>query len=779
MAEDPLAPLAGVRVVEVAMALSAVGAGMATSLPGALLRDFGAEVTRVQSAGRSSLDDGVEFARVWDRGKEIVEVDGEDGGDAAATVATLARHADVLLIGGREGLVEGRGLGYRDLARANPRLVTVRIRPSYNASGTIPDLELLLYARTGLLAQIRGHRPGPVFCDPAVASAGAGLAATAGALACLYEREATGVGGWAETSLYDGMQAILAMIIGRVEFPSPSSASLWEGQGPDVALSFRCADGEYVQLWFGAKGAYEAFLDHIGDPPSEAGYTADTYSGAIGERSARWAEQFATRERAWWLEDLSGHDFRCEPVLHPGEALLDPHLREIGLSVDYDHPERGMVTVLGPVGRVTPLPASTQAAAPLASSGATRRLSDVRVLDLSAYLAGPVTPHVLAELGADVVKVEPTTGDVHRSVEPLFAAGQRGKRAVALDLKAPDATEVLRRLFRWSDVVHHNSRIGLAERLGYDEETVRTVNPNVVYSHASGFGPRGPRALLAANDHIMQALSGVEAAEGGAGQAPTFLSWGAIDVTSGWVAACTVLAALYARRRTGRGQSVTSTLLGAGLTLKAGAFVDGSITVPGPILDSLQTGYGAAYRIYQAGDGAWFALAVSDAAAWDRLRQVVKLEALPASPPPLRTQPEERQPAEELLERVFVTKDAKAWLAELGAAGVPAELVIEDDRRGFIARILDDPVNRQLQRVVRFAWGARGRLEQPAFPLRLGPAPRPEGGAHIPSLGQHTDEVLDELGFDPEERAKLAAAGAINAGTADDGRGVPPVGALR
>jgi crotonobetainyl-CoA:carnitine CoA-transferase CaiB-like acyl-CoA transferase len=773
VAPDSIPPLAGLHVVEVSMGLSAIGAGMAVSLPGALLRDFGADVTRVQSADRSSLDDGVEFASVWDRGKEIVEVNPQAADDAAATVATLARGADVLLMAGPEEMMERRGLGYRDLAPANPGLVTVRIRPSFNAAGAIPDLELLLHARVGLLTQIRGHRAGPVFCDLAVASAGAALTATVGALARLYERETTGVGGWVETSLYDGLQAILPMIIGRVAFPSASTASLWEGPGPGLALSCRCADGDYVQLWFGAKGAYDAFLEHIGDVPSVAGYNADTFSGAIEARCARWAEKFASHDRSWWIEDLAGHPFRCEPVLRPGQALLDPHLREIGLGVEYDHPQRGRVTVLGPVARVAPRVSATPGPSPALSTGTGRLLSGVRVLDLSAYLAGPVTPQILAELGADVIKVEPATGDVHRNVEPLFAAGQRGKRALALDLKSSEATKVLRRLIGWSDVVHHNSRMGLAERLGYDEDTVRAINPEVVYSHASGFGPQGRRAELAANDHLMQALTGVEAAAGGAGQPPTFLPWGAIDVASGWVAASAILAALYARRRSGVGQSVTSSLLGAGLTLKAGAFLDGTTVVEGPVLDRQQTGYGATYRIYRAGDGAWFAVAVPDPAAWHRLRQVVRLEGLPDSPPALRSQIDERQPAEELLERVFATRDAEAWVAELAAGGVPVETVAEDDRRGFIARILDDPVNLQLKRVVTYSWGDRGTLEQPGFPLRFGPAPRPEARSHIPGLGEHSEEILAGLGFDPEQRAKLTATGAV-AGAGHPGRPGPP-----
>ncbi len=164
-------------------------------------------------------------------------------------------------------------------------------------------------------------------------------------------------------------------------------------------------------------------------------------------------------------------------------------------------------------------------------------------------------------------------------MEPIFAAGQRGKRALAVDLKSADASAVLSRLFGWADVVHHNSRVGLAERLGYDEATVRAVNPDVVYSFASGFGEHGPRALLPANDQLMQALAGIEAAQGGAGQPPTFLVWGAVDTTGGWVSACGILATPYARRRGGGGQSVASSLLGAAMTLKSGAFLAGDRVV--------------------------------------------------------------------------------------------------------------------------------------------------------------------------------------------------------
>jgi crotonobetainyl-CoA:carnitine CoA-transferase CaiB-like acyl-CoA transferase len=760
MMEGRSAPLAGLRVVEVGLGLSALGTGLAISLPGALLRDFGADVISVRPASRSTLDQGVEFARVWDRGKEIIEVE-EDSHRAADTIARLALEADMLFMTGSERVLEGQGLDYRQLSRSNPGLIDVRIRPSRIASGPMADVEVLVHARSGLLTQLRGHRPGPVFCDLAVAGAGAALSATVGALACLYERERTGLGGWVETSLYDGLLSLLRQIIGRAQHSTAATTLLWEEQGPSDAWSYKCADGGFIQLWFGAKGAYEAFLDHMGEPPSASGYMADLVSGAMVERSARWAETFATRDRSWWLQDLAGHAFRAEPVLFPGEALLDGHVREVGLSIHHDDPDHGCTAMLGPVAKVTPVEAVGRGLALGVSPPSPRLLSGTRVLDLSAYLAGPIMPWILAELGADVIKVEPPTGDTHRGMEPMFAAGQRSKRAVALNLKAGDASLVLERLFRWSDVVHQNSRLGLAERLGYHEAAVRAANPEVVYSFASGFGVTGPRAALAANDYLMQALSGIEAAQGGEGQPPSFLMWGAVDVASGWVSACAVIAALCARRRTGHGQSVHTSLLGSALLLKSGAFSSGEDMVAGPRLDRAQTGYGAVYRIYRGRDGAWLALAIPDLRAWQRLRDAVGVEELPAGPPPLRTEGERAQPAEKLLEEVFGTRDASEWVSELQASDVPAEQVIDGDRREFIARILDDPVNHQLGRVLSFNGAHLGQLEQPAFPLRFGPTSRPAPAPFFPGLGEHTVEVLESLGFDADEISRLAASGAI------------------
>jgi crotonobetainyl-CoA:carnitine CoA-transferase CaiB-like acyl-CoA transferase len=727
-------PLGGLRVVEVNLGLSDVGAGAAIGLPGSLLRDLGADVTRVEYARRSTLDTGVEFRGIWNRDKSVVQV---DDNTAVPVIIALAEEADVLLIA---GALDPR-LNFDALTQLNPRLVYARIATSENADGPIEDYELLVHARAGVLTQINAHEKGrPAFGDLTIGSAGAGLSLTSGVLALLYEREGTGVGGAVESSLYEGVQALLPMIIGRVENHSPTTRLLWEQQGPAEALCYRCADGGYIQLWFGAKGAYEAFLEHIGDPPSEKGYNSDLASGEMVIRGARWAAKFATQPREYWLADLAGHDFRAEPAYWPGELLGDEQVRAIGLSID-----EGGRTVLG-----SPVRVLSRGGSAASASAASQLLSGVHVLDLSAYLAGPVAPLVLAEFGADVLKVEPPTGDIHRAMEPMFAAGQRGKRAFALDLKSTEAPTVLSALFAWADVVHHNARVGLAERLGYDESTVRTSNPDAVYSFASGFGETGPKALLPTNDQLMQALAGIEAAQGGDGESPTYLVWGAVDVTGGWLAAIGILGGLIARRRVGGGQKVESSLLGAALTLKSGAYLRGSTVAAGPVLDGAQTGYGAAYRIYRGSDDAWLALAVPDAATWMRLGDVIA--GLPAVPPALRLEHGVgSQPEELVLEAAFASKPAAEWVVTLRGRGVLAELVKQTDRTGFAEGFVTDAVNVARGGVATHQWGDRGRVDQPSFPPRFADHPtfgaRPRLDSTIPTLGEHTEQVREALGL--------------------------------
>ena len=204
-------PCSDLSVVEVAVGTSDLGLGMAGAVPGMILADLGARVTRVVGTESVAIDAGVTWGLAWTRDKEIVVTD-----DVDDTRARLA-DADVALVYGPEMLVEARGLGARDTCSPNPALVYARCRPSRTSTGTVDDYALLVEANAGFCTQLAGHREGAIFVDVRAAESGAAFLLTTSVLALLRRRALTGAGGWAETSLYDGMLSTLGCMIGRSE----------------------------------------------------------------------------------------------------------------------------------------------------------------------------------------------------------------------------------------------------------------------------------------------------------------------------------------------------------------------------------------------------------------------------------------------------------------------------------------------------------------------------------------------------------------------------------
>jgi crotonobetainyl-CoA:carnitine CoA-transferase CaiB-like acyl-CoA transferase len=752
-------PCAGISVVEVAVGVSDLGLGLAGGLPGMMLADLGASVTRVVGSSPPAIDEQVPWGRAWHRDKRIVAVD-----DPAGIVALL-RDADAALVYGPEALVEGRGLGYRDLRPVNPGLVHVRCRPSRTASGAVDDYGLLVETRSGFCTQLAGHRPGPIFVDVRAPGAGAAFLLTTSLLALLRRRvltsrEGEGEGGWAETSLYDGMLATLGCMIGRSERAAPEVEGYWEKGSTFPNFLFRCADDQLIQVWFGGKGMYPKLIELLGDEPSVDGYYVDQSKGLLGVRAERWRSTFATQPRDVWIERLRAIGVGCEPVLGPGEALSYPPIVEIGLTQPRHENDHDDVVLATPITvRALPLPpadAVDAADAPVSERGG-RLLEGVRVLDFSAFVAGPLAAEVLADLGAEVIKVEPPGGEAMRGAAYAIAACQRGKRSLAIDIGAPEARPVVERLIVWADVVLHNFRVGVSERLGIDEAAVAELNPGAVYCHASAFGTSGPRVKAPGNDALMQALTGFERALGGAGNDPIGGTWIPIDMTAGWVAATGILAGLYARAATGRGQNVVTVLLGAGLLLHSGVFQRDGEIVRGPELDADQTGYGPGYRIYEASDGGWLALVLPDEAAWQRLRSLPEMAGLPAAYAPLRGCAGAEE-AEAVLAAAFLAAPAADWVRRLRQLDLLAELVEPMDRDRFRQGILDDPVNRQLGRVAAYETADWGWFEQIGPLLRCGPSTGGGPALVLPGPGEHTIPVLTDLGFTPDEIDALIAA---------------------
>jgi crotonobetainyl-CoA:carnitine CoA-transferase CaiB-like acyl-CoA transferase len=222
-----------------------------------------------------------------------------------------------------------------------------------------------------------------------------------------------------------------------------------------------------------------------------------------------------------------------------------------------------------------------------------------------------------------------------------------------------------------------------------------------------------------------------------------------------------VLAGLYARAAgggrgsagRGSGQQVETSLLGAGILLHSGVFSRDGELLRGPALDQQQTGYGPGYRVYEGGDGRWFALVVPSDDAWRRLGSVLDGVALPEKYAPLRggACDAAAREAESVLEAAFKSAPAASWVARLRGLGLLAELIEPLDRDGFRRSILDDPVNRQLGRVVSYDTAEWGRFEQIGPLLRCGPDPGAGPRLMLPGIGEHTVEVLAELGLPATE----------------------------
>ena len=754
-------PLEGLSVVELAVGTSDLGLGLAGGVPGRILTDLGASTVRIVDPSPPEIDAGVEWGRAWHRDKSIERTDDVE------RIRELLLSADIALVYGPEHHVEGRGLGYEQLSPSNPALVYARCRPSRTEHGEVEDYGLLVEARAGFCTQLAGHRPGPIFVDVRASGSGAAFLLTTTTLALLGRRARTGLGGWADTSLYDGMLATLGCMIGRSERAPRMVEEYWEQGSTFPNFLYRCADGELLQVWFGGKGMYAKLIEVLGDVPSEEGYYSDQVNGMLQERAVLWRDMFIREPRATWIEQLRAVGVACEPVLSPGDALSESHLAEIGLAEERSETGHHDVVVGSPIsvralGAASPLDDTEH----IEGGSESGLLEGTKVLDFSAFVAGPLAAQVLADLGADVIKVEPPGGEAMRAAAYAVAACQRGKRSLALDIGAPEARPVVEALIRWADVVLHNFRVGVAERLGIDEATVAELNPGAVYCHASGFGPTGPRAKLPGNDALMQAVSGFERAVGGAGNDPIAGTWIPIDMSGGWIAGAGILAGLYARVMQGKGQLVETSLLGAGMLLQSGAFQRDGEVVPGPELDQHQTGYGPGYRIYRGSGDDWLALVVPDDASWQRLRDLPGASALPSDYVPLRGGPDDddARRAEAVLEAVFATEPAGAWVPQLREMSLLAELVTPADRDEFRKGILDDPVNQQLGRAVAYDALDWGHFEQIGRLVRCGPSLPPATPLMLPAVGEHSVEVLAELGFDGDAIDALLEAKVLSRG---------------
>jgi crotonobetainyl-CoA:carnitine CoA-transferase CaiB-like acyl-CoA transferase len=510
-------------------------------------------------------------------------------------------------------------------------------------------------------------------------------------------------------------------------------------------LIFRCADGVYVQVVLGSTGSKGRLyrILRINDPTvdiNDSGMpkpTADAknFFGDIDVLQ----EHIETWQSRELLEAVWAAGLPAEPILPPGGCWDDPqvaHNAIIDRSVDGEryvgHPLSSRAS-----------PAQRSAVA----QDARAPLAGVNVIDFGAFVAGPFTSCVLADFGADVIKIEPLTGDPNRSIFRSWTSVNRDKRAITLDLKTPEGLKIAQQLCVAADVVTSNFRPGVSARLGIDAKTLHALKPNLIVLESAAYGTTGPRADGAGFDMCFQALCGHDWRAGGVGNKPLWNRTSMVDFAAGSIGAVGVLQHLYQRARTGAGFELGAGLLNAGLYLLSELVqkADGQF-VGAPAINREQTGYHPAEQLYEASDG-WIAIAARDEAMAARLVDALGLgQTIKSS-------------------RATWGADEAAALAGAIRGRYVAELVQTLER----AHVWVEPccINGERENLDDADLARLGTLygaEHPQYGhvRQVGPLARlssvnHRARTHAPLPGEHTNPILAELGYSSDAVADLRA----------------------
>jgi formyl-CoA transferase len=392
-------------------------------------------------------------------------------------------------------------------------------------------------------------------------------------------------------------------------------------------------------------------------------------------------------------------------------------------------------------------------------------LDGVRVLDLTRVLAGPYCTMFLGDLGAEVVKVEqPGVGDDTRGWGPPFAGGEsayflcvnRNKKSIAIDLKSTEGIEVLRRLAAAADVLIENFRPGTMERLGLGEKKLRASNPGLIYASLSGFGADGPMSDVPGYDLIVQAWGGLMSITGTPDGEPTKVGVAIIDLVAGLMLGKSIVAALFAREKLGRGQKIDTSLLEAEVACLIN--VGSNYLMEGKIPGRWGNAHSSIvpYQSFKTADG-YLVIGVASEGIWRRFCQAIGRAQLAddARFAKNANRVENRATLISILAELFLTSDTESWLQLLNQAEVPCAPVQTVDQ------VFNAPQVRHREMLVEVAHPTAGAVRMAGIPVKFSATP---ASVRLPPplLGQHTEEVLSSwLGMRREEVDELKRKGIL------------------
>ena len=727
--------------------------GVAGPMACMLLGDFEAEVVKVEPPGGDRLKDHPGYP-AWNRNKRIVTLDLSDPSDLEKA-RDLARAADIAVFDHPPGDLEALGLDAATLRDGAPHLIHVWM-PPYGTRGRwsrMAPRHSLLAAASGIAFRQGAYGDSPVHMILPLGWYGQAVMGASAMGAALYERGASGQGQAVTVSGLHGVSEVggVVMVLDQPRLPRGAP----QGASPSYRL-YQCGDGNWFFMATLFMPFYRKAIDALG-------LGAHWEVLALNPMLALEVLEdiFRSQPRAHWLDLLTGAGVPCAPVGDRTAWFAGQAVRDAGLRLEFDDPSRGRLAMPAPPARLSATPASVRslpAPGPLpawvpppplaAGPGASRPLEGVRVLDMGSVIAGALAGAVLANLGAEVIKIESPEGDPFRSDGGPFLACNRGKRGLGIDLKQPGAKEMFLDLVRQSDVVLDNYRFGVRKRLGVDYEALRQVNPRIISCSVNAYGDAGPRAPLPGFDPLLQAEGGMMAAQGGDAE-PVLHTIAVNDVATAGVVAFGIISALNARRRTGEGQEVITSLLAQSLTFQLGEVVtwEGRPPAPSGGVDCL--GLSPVHRYYQCQDG-WLAVAAESLAEAEALLTVLGTTADPAD---ALSEPPEGPLAGRLAD-ILAGRSRDGVLDALEAAGVPCIPCV----RGYEA--YEDPW--LAENGVFVAW-RHPRLGEAVGVRNYADFDRTPGGFRhpVPDAGEHTREVLVGFGLTPERIETLLGSGAV------------------
>ena len=725
-----------------------------------MMADMGAEVIRVESP--DAVSEGPNQSnRLFDRGKKSIFLDlSEPSG--IKQLANLLKSADMMFETWLVSEAKSAFLDYETVSSINPSLIYCST-PPYGDTGPmaeIPGDDGTVGAFTGIHEGQGGETGTPLFVRLPLVSYGTAFSICLAGSSALLERNQSGMGQNVTVPIYSGSAIIQATsFIDGVNVPAPRKRPPSASGGLPTYRLYKCSD-DWLFMACGndvfwnkmciALEQYE-FLEDERFANAPWGISMDDWH-VISEVLE---PLFASNTRDHWLKILRDGDVPCGPAETRRWFRNHPQAIYNGMMTTIDDPVLGLTEQPSPpiemsesvpeIQGPAPIPGSTNVSdvsekspnIPLTGTSKNHPLEGIKVIDLTGYIAGSYGTRLLANLGAEVLKIESFAGDGFRQNSTAFQGWNQGKQGMILNLKDPEGLAIFHDLVKDADIVAENFRGGIAKRLKVDYEDLCKINPSLIYSTVTGYGSNGPSSHLPTFDPLIQAQGGAMRDQGGDGD-PIFLRVAISDYSSAILSAFGMVSAIYHRDRTGRGQRIEVSLVNSAFAYQIAEYFEYPGKKNEPRLGTL--GQSADYRLYHASD-AWLFLSCKEPAEWLKMCKALGLDSLsPYSDTSKRVQADKQLNSQ--LESIFATKTVSEWIDILRNHGVKCS------ESQSITRIHEEPQAQALDLITTdIAFGELGEIRAMGIPFQFS---RTAGKLDIPAPnhGEHTDKILNSLGFD-------------------------------